>query len=103
MPPSHNAREGGVKGRRDLLSLSGAVTNRTAASRVFHTGRISLPPGWLPYPPAPPPLPSADLSLHPQEGAREVGRIFSVAAGGDRLSVPSTYTNGRISAPHKNN
>lgn len=25
------------------------------------------------------------------------------AAGGDRLSVPSTYTNGRISAPHKNN
>lgn len=33
------------------------------------------------------------------EGSREDFR----AAGGDRLSVPSTYTNGRISAPHKNN
>lgn len=35
-------------------------------------------------------------------GVRESREDFR-AAGGDRLSVPSTYTNGRISAPHKNN
>lgn len=41
-------------------------------------------------------------SLHPQRGGEESREDFR-AAGGDRLSVPSTYTNGRISAPHKNN
>lgn len=38
----------------------------------------------------------------PRGGGEESGEDFH-AAGGDRLSVPSTYTNGRISAPHKNN
>lgn len=49
-------------------------------------------------------LPSLPWLISPSlprggEGSREDFR----AAGGDRLSVPSTYTNGRISAAHKNN
>lgn len=49
-------------------------------------------------------LPPSQRLISPSipRGGEGSGEDFR-AAGGDRLSVPSTYTNGRISAPHKNN
>lgn len=60
-----------------------------------------LPPPlyFLPHPQLISPLPS--LSLSPRRWGEWEESMLPGATG--RLSVPSSYTNGRISAPHKNN
>lgn len=93
-----------VKGHQDLFHLTSLMS--LCEDRVLCNilqSRISLLSGWLCYPSAPPffPPPRLISPYVPREGEGS-GENFC-AAGGDRLSVPSTYTNGRISAPHKNN
>ncbi len=88
-----------VKGQRGLLSLTSlAPLSENWTPHYVSQRRISLLSGWLPYPPAPPCLPSlpplADLSLHPLEGVREVGRIFVLPGATGSLCHPLTQTAG---------
>lgn len=83
------------------------------AQPLVAEGRNTLPPrpksGGGHLAPLPPPQPCYLYRLIspsvPQRVEREEGRRGEdfCATGGDRLLMPSTYTNGRISAPHKNN
>lgn len=99
------SRSAEVKGWRDLPGLTSAPVPPYDNGTPCYIPQRRI---YLPYPPPPPSLPSflpslpRLISLCIPRGGEGSGEDFC-AAGGDRLSVPSTYTNGRISAPHKNN